>query len=121
MSNSHAAGAPPKRTIDLVNASLKRRYARERRFRLVGLAAVIMGLSFVGLLFADIIARATRPFSRPTSSCPVTFDAATLDPAGDARPRGPWRVPIIRRSFGNALRASSRTSPTGARPGRSPP
>ena len=36
-----------KRTIDIVNASLKRRYARERRFKAMGLGAVVLGLLFV--------------------------------------------------------------------------
>ncbi|MET0084792.1 MAG: DUF3333 domain-containing protein, partial [Sedimenticola sp.] len=41
------------RTIDLVNASLKKRYARERRFRRVGFGAVLMGLLFVSFLFVS--------------------------------------------------------------------
>jgi phosphate transport system permease protein len=86
MSNSQAAGAPPKRIIDVVNAGLKRRYARERRFRLVGLVAVILGLSFVGLLFADIIAKGHTAFVQTYIQLPVNFDAETLDPEGTRDP-----------------------------------
>ncbi|MFB1485963.1 MULTISPECIES: phosphate ABC transporter permease PstA [unclassified Thiocapsa] len=86
MSNSHAVGAPPKRIIDVVNASLKRRYAQERRFRLFGLVAVILGLSFVGLLFADIIAKGHTAFVQTYIQLPVTFDAETLDPTGTRDP-----------------------------------
>jgi phosphate transport system permease protein len=104
MSNQRAAGAPPKRTIDLVNASLKRRYARERRFRLLGLAAVIMGLVFVGLLFTDIVAKGHTAFQQTYIQLPLTFDAATLDPSGDRDPEVLARAnyqTVIR----NALRA----------------
>ncbi|MBK1646369.1 phosphate ABC transporter, permease protein PstA [Thiocapsa imhoffii] len=86
MNKTPAAGAPPKRAIDIVNASLKRRYARERRFRFIGLSAVILGLSFVGLLFADIIAKGHSAFVQTYIQLPVHFEAAVLDPDGSRNP-----------------------------------
>jgi phosphate transport system permease protein len=59
---SEAGGTPPRRTIDIVNAGLKRRYAAERRFRMLGLGAVILGPLFVVLLFADIIGKGYTAF-----------------------------------------------------------
>lgn len=70
------------RAIDLVNASLKRRYAAERRFKLLGLSAVILGLSFVLLLFGNIIAQGWTAFAQTYIQLPVQFDAAEIDPDG---------------------------------------
>ncbi|CRI65446.1 Phosphate ABC transporter, inner membrane subunit PstA [Thiocapsa sp. KS1] len=86
MSNTRAAGAPPQRTIDIVNASLKRRYAKERRFRLIGLSAVVLGLLFVALLFADIIGKGYTAFQQTYIQMPITFDAAVIDPEGTRNP-----------------------------------
>ncbi len=82
MNNPRAAGAPPQRTIDIVNASLKRRYAKERRFRLIGMTAVVLGLLFVALLFADIVGKGYTAFQQTYIRVPVTFDASVIDPAG---------------------------------------
>jgi phosphate transport system permease protein len=86
MNNARAAGAPPQRTIDIVNASLKRRYAKERRFRLVGLSAVVLGLLFVALLFADIVGKGYTAFQQTYIQLPVTFDASVIDPEGALDP-----------------------------------
>ncbi|MCB1788218.1 MAG: phosphate ABC transporter permease PstA [Chromatiaceae bacterium] len=70
------------RTIDVVNASLKRRYARERRFRLMGMGAVMLGLLFVGILFADIIGKGYGAFMQTHVRLEVFFDPAVIDPDG---------------------------------------
>ena len=90
--NSPAADAPPvatapRRTIDLVNASLKRRYARERRFRFLGAAAVALGLLFVAVLFGDIATKGYTAFQQTAIQVPVYFDPALLDPAGTRDPQ----------------------------------
>jgi phosphate transport system permease protein len=86
MNNARAAGAPPQRTIDIVNASLKRRYAKERRFHLLGLGAVVLGLLFVALLFADIVGKGYTAFQQTYIQLPVTFDASVIDPEGALDP-----------------------------------
>ncbi|AFL74927.1 phosphate ABC transporter permease PstA [Thiocystis violascens] len=84
MSNPAAIlpGVQPRRTIDIVNASLKRRYARERRFRLIGAIAVGLGLAFVVLLFADIVSKGYTAFQQTYIRLPVTLTASVIDPAG---------------------------------------
>ncbi|MGQ9831419.1 MAG: phosphate ABC transporter permease PstA [Thermochromatium sp.] len=79
------AGAP-RRTIDIVQASLKLRYARERRFRLLGATAVILGLSCVVLLFADIILNGYTAFQQTYIRLPIELTAATIDPDGTRDP-----------------------------------
>ncbi|MFY9976080.1 MAG: phosphate ABC transporter permease PstA [Chromatiaceae bacterium] len=82
------AGEPAtRRTIDIVNASLKRRYAQERRFRLLGATAVTLGLLFVAVLFLDIVAKGYTAFQQTYIHVPVYFDADTLDPTGERDPQ----------------------------------
>lgn len=71
-----------KRTIDIVNASLKRRYARERRFKAMGLGAVILGLLFVSALFLDIFSKGYTAFVQTHIELEVYFDPAVIDPEG---------------------------------------
>ncbi|NCA70030.1 MAG: phosphate ABC transporter permease PstA [Sphingobacteriia bacterium] len=103
MNKSSTAGAPPRRTIEIVNASLKRRYARERRFRALGLTAVVLGVFFVVLLFADIIGKGHTAFQQTYVRLPVTFDAAVIDPSGTGDPE------VLRQAnYGALIRAALR-------------
>ncbi|MES9869929.1 MAG: phosphate ABC transporter permease PstA [Sedimenticola sp.] len=70
------------RTIDLVNASLKKRYARERRFRRVGFGAVLMGLLFVSFLFVSIIGNGYTAFEQTFVRLNIEFSAEDIDPEG---------------------------------------
>jgi phosphate transport system permease protein len=78
---------PPRRTIDLVNASLKRRYAQERRFRLVGAIAVGLGLAFVVLLFADIVGKGYTAVEQTYIRLPLVLSAEAIDPMGGRDPQ----------------------------------
>ncbi len=81
------------RTIDVVNASLGRRYAAERRFRLLGLMAVLLGLAFVGLLLVSIVSKGWTAFQQTYIRLPVTLTAADIDPGGEiASPSTPAEV-----------------------------
>ena len=72
----------PRRAIDVVNASLARRYASERRFRFIGRLAVLLGLVFVVLLFASIVANGYSGFQQTYIKLKIDFDSAILDPGG---------------------------------------
>jgi len=76
------SGAPRMRTLDVVSRSLPRRYASERRFRLLGRLAVITGLVFVGSLFVSIILNGYTGFQQTYVKLPVTFDQELIDPEG---------------------------------------
>ena len=71
------------RTIDKVNASLKRRYARERRFRRFGLGAVAMGLLFVSFLFVSIVGNGYSAFQQTEIRLSIHFDEQMIDPSGE--------------------------------------
>ena len=79
------ANAPPRRAIDIVNASLKRRYAAERRFRALGVTAVFLGLSFVLLLFVSIVGQCYTAFQQTYIKLPIVFDPGVIDPDGAIR------------------------------------
>ena len=70
------------RTIDKVKASLEKRYAKERRFRRLGLGAVVLGLSFVLVLFMDITSKGYTAFVQTHIELEVFFDPALIDPDG---------------------------------------
>ena len=76
----------PRRTIDIVKASLKKRHARERRFRFMGAAAVVLGLLFVAILFGDILAKGYTAFAQTYIQVPVYFDPEVVDPQGTRAP-----------------------------------
>ncbi len=75
-------GTPAKRTIDIVNRSLARRYAAEKRFRLFGMGAVILGLLFVVILFFDIVSKGYTAFQQTSIQLPIRFDEEVIDAAG---------------------------------------
>lgn len=70
------------RAIEKVNASLARRYAKERRFRRMGLSAVVLGLFFVSVLFLDIVSKGYTAFVQTHVELEVYFDPAVIDPDG---------------------------------------
>jgi phosphate transport system permease protein len=73
-----AAAPAPARTIDIVNRSLKRRYRAERRFRFYGLAAIVISLLFLALLFASIVAKGYTAFRQTSIRLPIFFDPQVL-------------------------------------------
>lgn len=73
-------------TIEIVNASLAKRYARERRFRRIGILAVSLGLLFVSVLFLDIFFKGYSAFQQTYIRIQVDYDASLIDPKGTALP-----------------------------------
>lgn len=84
----HPGSTWPERDIKtIVNASLARRNAAERRFRWYGLIAIGLGLTFVVLMFSNIIGRGYPAFWQAYIQIPITFDPAVIDPDGQRDPR----------------------------------
>lgn len=67
------------RTIDIVNCGLQKRYRREKRFRLMGLAAVCLSLTFLALLFANMLAGGWQAFRQTSIALDVYLDRAVLN------------------------------------------
>ncbi|OYY89502.1 MAG: phosphate ABC transporter, permease protein PstA [Sphingomonas sp. 28-66-16] len=62
---------------------IRRRYAAEQRFRLLGLAAVVMSAGFLAFLMITMLGNGLRGFSQTEITLPIDFPRAglTLDPA----------------------------------------
>ncbi|MBX9882640.1 MAG: phosphate ABC transporter permease PstA [Sphingomonas sp.] len=67
---------------------VKRRYAAERRFRLLGLFAVVASAGFLAFLLANMVMNGAQGFVQTRLVIPVDFARAAL-PLDGARLRGP--------------------------------
>jgi len=72
-------------TRQRVEAGLRKRYRRERRFRLYGLLSVVFGVLFLGFLLFTIIGNGYTAFGQTHLRLDINFDAAVLDPDGSRR------------------------------------
>ena len=68
-----------RRTIDVVHQGLAKRYRAERRFRLYGLSAIIIGLLCLAILFISIVGNGYKAFQQTYVELEVFFDPAFLD------------------------------------------
>jgi phosphate transport system permease protein len=66
-----------------VRASLKRRYAAEKRFRAYGIAAVVTGIAFVALLFVVLLAQGYSVFQQSYVQLRIDYDPEVIDPLGN--------------------------------------
>jgi phosphate transport system permease protein len=73
-----------RQAAEAVARSLKGRYWAEKRFKFYGLAAVSLGLLFLGVLFFSIISKGWSAFRQTYVQLEITYDPAVLDPAGAA-------------------------------------
>ncbi|HWJ69649.1 MAG TPA: phosphate ABC transporter permease PstA [Sphingobium sp.] len=62
---------------------IARRYAAERRFRLLGLAAVLLSAGFLAFLLVTMVGNGARGFTRTEIALPIDFQhsAILIDPA----------------------------------------
>ena len=73
-----AASKPPA-LRDAVQARLKARHAKERRFRLYGQLAILVALSFLAILLGRIVLQGYTTFVDYQMSVPVFVDPARVD------------------------------------------
>ncbi len=90
----HTAGNESRISED---ARLRRRHASERRFRAVGVLAIILALAILATLLGSIVLKGWSAFQQTTITLPITFEAAVIDPAGSGDPA------VIRRANFTAL------------------
>ncbi len=67
---------------DLSEAWLRRRYRAEFRFRLYGIAAIVLALGVLALLLGSIVSTGLSAFNQTEIALDVHFDAAEIDPDG---------------------------------------
>jgi phosphate transport system permease protein len=69
-------------TFELVQKSLSKRRAAERRFRWYGLMSILLGLLVLVVLFADITRKGYTAFMQTQVKLDVYLDPSILNPAG---------------------------------------
>lgn len=69
-----------------VQQGLDRRYRNEKRFRRMGLGAILLGLVFVSFLFITIFANGYTAFQQTYLKLDVVFDPAKIAPIGEVDP-----------------------------------
>jgi phosphate transport system permease protein len=70
-------------TIEVVRASLKRRYRAERRFRLYGLLSVLAGIGFLVLLLTSIVGNGYSAFRQTYMELDFVLEPDQVDPEGE--------------------------------------
>lgn len=86
-------------TSELVRASIKRRYAQEKRFRLYGLIAILGSLAFLAVLLVTITFRGLPAFKQTFINLDVTLDAQTLG-VGE----NPTETQLLRANYYGAIK-----------------
>jgi phosphate transport system permease protein len=95
----------PRLSDEAVRARLGRRYRRERRLRFYCVSAVVLALSFLALLFVEIVRQGWSGFLQTAVRLEVAFDPAVIDPQGSRDPAllagadyaELWREPLRQR------------------------
>ena len=74
-------------TADRVKAGLKRRYAAEKRFKVYGLVAILVALSFLLILLTSIVGNGYTAFWQTYVALDIHFSKADIDPKGSGDPQ----------------------------------
>ncbi|MGB5325065.1 MAG: phosphate ABC transporter permease PstA [Pseudomonadales bacterium] len=91
------------KTIDIVNRNLARRYARDRRFRRLGLASVLTGIAALVFLLFTIVGDGWRAFQQGFVSLEINFDAQVLE-IDDVTDEDQWQYADYQSLIRSALR-----------------
>lgn len=87
MSDATAAGSvphhPAKSSLLTVSDHVRRRNAAEGRFRMYGLAAIVVSLTTLAIMLFTIFSDGIQSFRQASLSFPVTLVAETLDKSGN--------------------------------------
>ena len=82
MSKLRKAAAKRRNIREAVEKSLVARKRRNRRFRLLGLGAVVMGMLLLAVMFTSIVGNGYSAFQRTEILLDIDFDPAVIDPRG---------------------------------------
>jgi phosphate transport system permease protein len=112
MTDASAAGilpaaTPKKGSLFDQDQLTRRRNAREARFRIYGMVAIVLSLSVLAIMLFTIFRDGTSAFRQASLSFPITLEAEILDPTA----RGPRTWPRSQLLATAILSGSS--SPTG--------
>ena len=84
---------------EIVRKSLKRRYRKEQRFKFYGILAIVIALSALVILFADIIGKGYTGFIKTTVTLEVQLDPEVMyleDPTdAEAFSMADFKAPLV--------------------------
>jgi phosphate transport system permease protein len=85
MTDAAAPTAPIRKTDSILVASdgMRRRNAAEARFKIYGLAAIVVSLAVLFVMLWTIFADGLSSFRQAKLTFPITLDASVLDPKGN--------------------------------------
>ncbi len=86
MSDRIKATVKRRQVREAIEQSLIRRRKRNRRFRMLGLGAVILGMLFLGIMFSSIISKGYSAFALTDIQLEIYFDPEVIDPQGGRNP-----------------------------------
>ena len=89
---SHEEKLQHPRAIDIVNRGLSKRYGSEQRFKIYGLVAVFVSLSFLALLFFTIFSNGYSAFFQTFVQLEIFFDPDLIDTNDPANSNFPGLV-----------------------------
>ena len=68
-----------KNTFEIIEANLAKRYAKEKRFKAMGLISILFGIAFLLMLFTTIISNGYTAFQQTEVQLEIAFDADELE------------------------------------------
>ena len=97
LSAAAPASAPSRGGASLIapDARTQARNAAERRFRRLGLSAVLLGLVALVVLLASVLGNGVSAFRQTYVILPVTLEASVLDKAGNRNPEEMKKVTTL--------------------------
>ncbi|MEH6458038.1 MAG: phosphate ABC transporter permease PstA, partial [Cocleimonas sp.] len=85
MNNStESTGSNMKKSTDIIKAGLKKRYAKEKRFRMYGIISLVISFSFLLVLLFTIISKGYPAFQQTYVQLDITLDAEILKVTKDS-------------------------------------
>ncbi len=88
---------------DKLRAGLKKRYAREKRFRLYGLGAIVVSLSFLAFLLITITSNALPALKQTYVLLDIDLDPSTL-----GTKENPDRAMLLKANYNGAIKKALR-------------
>ncbi len=90
---------------DKLRAGLRKRYARERRFRLYGLGSIVVSLAFLVFLLVTITSNALPALKQSYVLLNLNLDAGTL-----GTPDNPDRAALLKANYDSVIKKALRES-----------
>ncbi len=93
----------PYKNTEVIKASLKKRYAKEKGFQWTGRLAVFTGFAFLAILLVDIVGKGLPAFTQHYIQVPIYFDAERLGVDANSSEQA-----LMQGNYAAALKASLR-------------